>query len=149
MIIRTLKATDRQAWQPLWEGYLMFYQVDLADDVTDITYARFLDEHEPIFCLVAEDAQRQLVGLVHYQFHRSTWSKGHSCYLEDLFVATDARASGVGRQLIASVHDKATEAGCSCVYWQTQAHNTQAQRLYNQVAQLTDYIQYKQPIVSK
>jgi hypothetical protein len=40
MIIRPLKPADRAGWEPLWQGYLRFYETRLAADVTDLTFAR-------------------------------------------------------------------------------------------------------------
>ena len=42
----------------------------------------------------------RLVGIVHYIFHRSCWTVGDYCYLQDLFVHQDNR--GVARALIAA-----------------------------------------------
>ena len=44
------------------------------------------------------------VGLAHILFHRSTWSNGWYCYLEDLFVDPARRQKGTGRALIEAVY---------------------------------------------
>ena len=49
----------------------------------------------------------QLVGIVHYLYHRSCWTVGDYCYLQDLFVAPDMRGGGIGRKLIAAVEQAA------------------------------------------
>ena len=33
--IRLATASDRAQWDPLWQGYLAFYESELADEVTD------------------------------------------------------------------------------------------------------------------
>jgi GNAT superfamily N-acetyltransferase len=48
-----------------------------------------------------------LIGLVHYIFHRSTWTIENYCYLQDLFVDPKHRASGLGRKLIEAVYAEA------------------------------------------
>jgi GNAT superfamily N-acetyltransferase len=140
--IRALSRTDRAQWEPLWQGYLTFYQTSLADDVTDLTFARFFDEAEPMYALVAE-REGEIVGIVHYIFHRSTWTKGPYCYLQDLFTRDDARGGGVGRKLIEAVYEGAKAEGASRVYWLTQESNATARALYDKLAERPGFIQYR------
>src|SRR5437868_4686607 len=93
--IRPVIEADRAEWEPLWQGYLTFYEMSLALDVTDATWRRFLDPSEPLYALVAE-VDGHLVGLAHYLLHRSTWAAERYCYLEDLFVSPAVRGYGVG-----------------------------------------------------
>ena len=85
-------------------------------------------------------------GIVHYLFHRSFWTTADYCYLQDLFVAENARGSGFGRALIESVADKALEAGACRVYWLTREDNHDARVLYDKVASRTGFIQYRMQI---
>ena len=115
MIIRPLAHDDRAQWDPLWQGYLAFYKTSVPADVTDTTFARFFDKSEPMHALVAE-RDGKIVGIVHYIFHRSTWTKGPYCYLQDLFTVEHARGGGVGRKLIEAVYERAKAQGASRVY---------------------------------
>lgn len=87
------------------------------------------------------------IGLVHYIFHRSTWTEGNYRYLQDLFVQTDNRAKGSGKSLIEAVYAEAHKKKCSRVYWLTQETNYQARILYDQVAINTGFIQYRKNLV--
>ncbi|WP_334460440.1 hypothetical protein [Acinetobacter soli] len=84
MTIRFIEANDFEAWLTLWKGYQEFYQSSIDDQVTRSTFSRFLSEQEPVYCLVIEDESQKIIGFVHYIFHRSTWSEGNYCYLQDL-----------------------------------------------------------------
>ena len=53
------------------------------------------------------------VGLAHYIFHRHGWHVADVCYLQDLFVAPEARGDGVGRALIEAVYAEADAAGAA------------------------------------
>ena len=110
--------------------------------MTDITFARFLDSDEPVHAFVAE-SEDTIVGIVHYIFHRSTWSEGPYCYLQDLFTGEAARGKGVGRTLIEAVYVRAREKGASRVYWLTHETNTVAMALYDQVAERSGFVQYR------
>ncbi len=109
LIIRSVASTDFAQWEKLWEGYNSFYgrkgETALPDEITRMTWSRFFDAYEPVHALVAEK-DGQLLGLVHYIFHRSTIMIGPICYLQDLFTAESARGQGVGRALIESVYER-------------------------------------------
>ena len=141
-IIRPIRADERAAWEPLWKGYQTFYRVSLSEEVTATTWARLQDPAEPMFLLGAY-VDGRLAGIVHYLFHRSCWTVGDYCYLQDLFVASEARHLGIGRALIEAVEDEARKRGASRVYWLTQESNTAARALYDQVAERSGFIQYR------
>lgn len=143
MIIRNAKPNDRAAWEPLWVGYLEFYNSELPRAVTDTTWSRFHDPSEPMQCLVAEDDHGSLLGFTNIVFHRGTWSIGDFCYLEDLFVAPTARNRGVARALIEAVYALADERGAERVYWLTHESNTTARKLYDKLARNRGFIQYQ------
>ena len=83
------------------------------------------------------------VGIVHFIEHRSCWTTGNYMYLQDLFVAPEARGAGVGRALIEHVYADAAARGCSRVWWLTHESNTQAMVLYDQVADRSGFVQYR------
>ncbi|MGZ3411358.1 MAG: N-acetyltransferase family protein [Rhizomicrobium sp.] len=142
IVIRPVGADERADWERLWNGYLTFYEATLAPGASDVTWARLHDPNEPMFVLGAYAGDR-LVGIVHYLYHRSCWTAGDYCYLQDLFVASDMRGGGVGRKLIAAVEQAARKAGASRVYWTTHETNATARILYDKVAERSRFIQYR------
>nr|WP_246135049.1 GNAT family N-acetyltransferase [Novosphingobium sediminis] len=110
--------------------------------MTDITWARLHDPAEPMHAMLAWQGDRA-VGLVHWIFHRSTWTDGPYCYLQDLFAEPDVRGVGVGRALIAHVRSEAEAAGASRLYWLTHETNTDAMKLYDKVAERSGFVQYR------
>jgi GNAT superfamily N-acetyltransferase len=140
--IRPFRSGDREAWEPLWQGYLTFYKSTVPPEVTDTTWRRLNDAAEPIHGLAAVLDDR-IVGIVHYIFHRSTWTTGNYCYLQDLFTVEEARGRGAGRALIEAVYERAEAEGASRVYWLTHETNTSAQALYDKLATRSGFIQYR------
>ena len=140
--IRMATPADHQAWLALWRGYQAFYKVDIDEATTAITWQRILDDAEPMWCAVAE-VDGVPVGIVHYLAHRSTWTAGNYCYLQDLFVDPGLRAQGIGRALIRHVYDRAATMGFSRVWWLTHETNTDAMKLYDQVADRSGFVQYR------
>ncbi|CAN7289671.1 GNAT family N-acetyltransferase [Bradyrhizobium sp. LjRoot220] len=145
IIVRPIGDDERAAWNPLWDSYLAFYKTALTQDVSDLAWSRFHDPDETMFALGGY-VDGRLAGFAHYLFHRSTWAPKRYCYLEDLFVAEDARGHGLGRALIEAVYQKAEAAGASRVYWLTQSNNAQARALYDKVADNLGFIQYRKVI---
>jgi GNAT superfamily N-acetyltransferase len=140
--VRPLRAGERADWEPLWKGYQTFYKVVIPDATTAVTWARLHDPAEPMHVLGAY-VDGQLKGIVHYLFHRSSWTIGNYCYLQDLFVAEGVRNLGLGRALISAVEEHARAAGASRVYWLTHETNTDARALYDKLAERPGFIQYR------
>lgn len=140
--IRAINSGDFVRWLPIWKGYQRFYEVDIPESVTLKTWARFLDPVEPMDAALAMVGDRAL-GLVHSIYHRSTWTTGDYCYLQDLFVTGDARGRGVGRALIEHVYADARCRGMSRVHWLTHESNLSAMQLYERVAERSPFVQYR------
>ena len=143
--IRPVGPNERAAWEPLWQGYLTFYKATLTREQNDLTWKRLHDPAEPMHVLGAY-VDGKLEGIVHYLFHRSTWTAGSYCYLQDLFVAEEARGLGLGRALIEAVYGRARDAGASRVYWLTHETNETAQLLYDKVADRPGFVQYRKKL---
>ena len=84
--------------------------------LSNVSLRRFFDSGEPVHALVAtardassQAGSEQLVGLVHYLFHRSTTRLHDVCYLQDLFVAPEHRGQRIAADLIAAVYAAAGE----------------------------------------
>jgi len=144
-IVRALRGADRPDWDRMWAGYNAFYERVIPAETTELTWSRFFDGNEPVHALIAEQDGTP-VGLVHYLFHRSTSMIELTCYLQDLFVAGDARRRGIGRALIEAVYERARVAGSPRVYWQTHETNTTAMRLYDQVAERSGFLVYRHSV---
>lgn len=141
--IQPVTEKDHHAWLALWLGYQHFYQTDISTETTDLTWQRFFEPSEPMFAAIAwQDGVA--VGLVHFIAHRSTWTQGPYLYLQDLFVAARARGQGIGRALITHVYAEAEKLNASRVYWLTHETNQQAIALYEQVAERSGFIQFRQ-----
>lgn len=145
LLIRPVAHSDYDGWRKLWDGYNAFYgradSTALPEPITEATWERFFSPNEPVHALVAQ-YQDRVVGLAHYLFHRSTTRLQDVCYLQDLFTDEQLRGNGIGRRLVHAVYEAARLAGSSRVYWQTQASNLEARRLYDTIAQHKGFIVY-------
>jgi GNAT superfamily N-acetyltransferase len=146
LIIRPVQPSDFPQWKLLWDGYNAFYGREgptaLPEETTRLTWERFFDGYEPMHALVAE-RDGQLLGLVHFIFHRTTIAPTSNCYLQDLFTLESARGQGVGRALIEEVYRRAEAAHCARVYWLTHESNATARALYDKVADNSGFLVYR------
>jgi GNAT superfamily N-acetyltransferase len=145
LAIRDIRSSDERAWRPLWDGYLRFYETELASAATDATWRRLLDPSIAMSGIVAERGDA-LVGFAHCVFHPYTWGEADACYLEDLFVDPEARGSGAGRRLVDTVIERARAAGCGRVYWHTHRDNRTARALYDSFTPADDFVRYVVPL---
>jgi GNAT superfamily N-acetyltransferase len=142
MIIRPIQTNDREAWEPLWHGYLDFYRATLSPEVTERTWAALCDPASAVHGLVAEQDGR-LMGLAHLIMHPTTWAIRPTCYLEDLYVDRQSRGRNIASRLIEAVYAFADESKAASVYWHTQEYNAPARSLYDTLARRTSFVVYQ------
>ncbi|ROS03980.1 acetyltransferase (GNAT) family protein [Raoultella terrigena] len=143
--VEIVAENDYPQWFALWKNYQTFYRVDIAESTSLLTWNRFFNPIEPVYCAMAKE-NGTVVGLVHYLFHRSTWADTDYCYLEDLFVSADVRGKQIGKRLIEHVQRQARKRHCAHLYWHTHETNLRGQRLYDWIASKSGMIEYRMPL---
>lgn len=142
IVIRPLVASDEADWRRLWTEYLAFYNTKVAEEVYASTFARLLGSDPQDFNGLIATVDGRAMGITHYLFHRHAWKIENVCYLQDLYVAPEARGTGLGRRLIEAVYAAADANGTPAVYWLTQDFNATARQLYDRIAKVTPFIRY-------
>jgi len=144
-LIRDAGPEDRAVWGGLWQMYLAFYQTRIDPSVTEATWSRLMDPGTALKMRLAV-VDGHVMGFAIHLRHLSTWVLGEDCYLEDLFVAPQARGRGLGRALIEDLMALARRQGCERVYWMTASDNAAARRLYDQLAPCDDHVRYRRTL---
>jgi len=144
--IRAIEEKDKDQWLNLWAGYLEFYKSTISTEQTELTWKRLINNELKMFGFVAEN-EEGVIGFTHCLFRPSTWTETDYCYLEDLFVDPLIRGKGVGRALIDKVVELAREKKSKRVYWTTQEFNKTARVLYDSITPVSEYVQYRLPII--
>jgi GNAT superfamily N-acetyltransferase len=142
--VRPIAVGDKDRWLELWEGYLTFYETTLSAEQTELTWERLNDNSFNLNGLVAV-LDEKVVGIAHYLFTPSSWTRNHYCYLEDLFVDETVRGAGAGRSLIDAVIVAARAKMSGRVYWTTKESNTRARVLYDSYSPASEFVQYRLP----
>ena len=115
---------------PLIAGYQRFYGNDRPDDARNREFfGRFLDPSDHGSLLGAWQGEKP-VGYAGLFWTFTSISAREVVLLNDLFVADNARGTGVGRALIAATVEIARERGAAKVRWWTELDNRRAQALY-------------------
>jgi GNAT superfamily N-acetyltransferase len=135
-----LTAADRAAWEELFRGYLAFYDRTEPPSVYEHAWQRFQTDTQ-IHALGAR-LDDELVAIAHFLFHANT-SGLDVCLLQDLFTAPQARGSGAATALVTAVSEQAKRHSCRRLYWNTQASNITARRLYDQLAEHRGFVRYE------
>lgn len=148
--IRPIKEKDKPEWLHLWTGkggYIEFYNSldKITPEISDTTFARFLDANEPVYSVVAVDDSGKIIGFANYLTHRNTWTVEDALYLNDLFVSSESRLHGVGRKLIEYIYGEADRLKCKKCYWSTQFENHRAQLLYTKAGVKSGFLLYRRP----
>jgi GNAT superfamily N-acetyltransferase len=143
VLIRDAEPFDESGWRTLWRDYVRFYDAEVPERITAYTWARILEPASPLDCLVAiEPGSERVVGFAVTVLHEGTWTDRPVCYLEDFYVVPDMRGKGVGRRLIETLACRGRARGWHKVYWQTHHDNADARALYDQLADLTQFVRY-------
>jgi GNAT superfamily N-acetyltransferase len=145
LTIRRLRAEDCAAWGALWRGYRDFYRAAQSDEVDAALWAALLADDGDIRGFVADRGEGP-IGLVHYVFHKTTWSLKPICYLQDLFVAREDRGGGAAKALMLACFDDAKARDSFRVYWQTQEYNAPARSLYDTLTPRSSFIVYRKDL---
>ena len=144
MKILRLDQISYETWLPLWQGYQQFYQVQLSEALSQLTWQRLTSAEPTHMYGFALQLDEHIVGIVHVNEHSSTWTEKPYAYLQDLYVVPEKRSQGCARALIEHVYAHCL-LHCDRVYWLTQESNTRARILYDRIARATGFIQYRSP----
>ncbi len=141
LVVRPAFAGDEAAWRTLWRGYCDFYKAEVSETVTAHTWARILDPASAVNCIVAVH-DGALTGFANYVVHDATWEMQPLCYLEDLFVAPQARGTGAGKAMVQWLRDGMATRGWARLYWVTHRDNATARQLYDQFVGADEFVRY-------
>ncbi len=144
--IRPVTAADRAEWDRLYAGYADFYAVTQTAAMRDRVWS-WLTDREPtpgygVEGLVASAPGGQLAGLAHYRPFARPLAAATGGFLDDLFVDPAFRGQNIGQHLIEAVAEVGRQRGWTIIRWITARDNRRAQRIYDRIAERTDWVTY-------
>jgi GNAT superfamily N-acetyltransferase len=119
---------------PLARAYCDFYGVAPSDeDLLALSRALIADTEREGLQLLARDADGRAVGFATVFWAWSTLSAGRIGIMNDLFVAPEARGSGLADALIEACRERCSVHGAGALTWSTAKDNHRAQAVYDRV----------------
>jgi GNAT superfamily N-acetyltransferase len=146
--ITVVGEADLDTLLPLMRGYCDFYRVSPSDeDLLALSRALIADPEREGIQLLARDAQSEGLGFATVYWTWQTLSASRLGVMNDLFVAEEARGSGLADRLIAACRERCAEHGATTLSWQTAKDNHRAQTVYDRVgASRSEWFDYELPV---
>lgn len=141
VVVRPIEPADHDAWAPLFAAYREFYELEDEPEVVERVWGWIQDADHEVNAQVAV-VDGDVVGFAHHRLYARPSEGARGLFLDDLFTAPGLRGRGVGRALINRLADIARENGAAKVRWVTAADNAVAQRLYDDLAERTEWLTY-------
>jgi GNAT superfamily N-acetyltransferase len=131
--IERVAESDLGELLPLMRGYCDFYEASPSDDeLLALSRAVIADpEHEGVQLLARADGRA--VGFATIFWSWATTTAERIAVMNDLFVAPEARGTGVAEALIEACRAECGARGAGKLTWQTAPDNAAAIKLYDRV----------------
>jgi len=131
--IERVGEADLSELLPLMRSYCDFYEVAPSDDeLLALSRALIADPQREGVQLLARDQGRG-VGFATIYWSWATTSAERIGVMNDLFVATEARGSGLAESLIQACRAECAARGAGKLTWQTAPDNAAAIKVYDRV----------------
>jgi ribosomal protein S18 acetylase RimI-like enzyme len=115
-------------------AYCDFYEVEPSDEeLLELARALIADPEREGVQLIARAAEDKAVGFATLYWTWDTLGASRRGVMHDLFVAPEARGSGLADELIVACLAECRGHGASTLVWQTASDNRRAQRVYERV----------------
>ena len=129
---------------PLMRGYCDFYEVSPSDGALRALALTLIERPDTSGVqLIARRDGGEPVGFATIFWSYSTLSASAIGVMNDLYVAPDARGSGLGAELIRACEADCSSRGVEILEWETAPSNARAQSVYDRFdAVRSDWVAY-------
>jgi GNAT superfamily N-acetyltransferase len=134
---------------PLLRAYCDFYKVAPGDAaLLELSRALLADPRREGLQLLARDEGGNAVGFATLYWTWQTLSAARVGIMNDLYVAPEARGTGVAGALVDACLERCREHGATELIWQTARDNARAQALYDRIGGTRDdrWLDYSLPV---
>jgi GNAT superfamily N-acetyltransferase len=135
---------DQARWRALFDGYADFYGIAMDDATADRVWAWLLDPVHVVEGLVVRDEGGDIVGFAHVRACPRPLGGCDIGFLDDMYVAPEARGSGAADALFEGLRALAAERGWPALRWITQHVNERGRAFYDRYTSgPSDFIVYQ------
>jgi GNAT superfamily N-acetyltransferase len=143
--VRPATEADIPALLPLFRGYADFYRASPSDEGLEGMMRTLIADPEnegPLF--TGLDDEGRIAGFAAMSWKWSSLRGARVGYLEDLFVAPEARGGGLADALIQACAQASRERGAPALLWLTAPTNSRARAVYERSgARGDEFIEYE------
>jgi len=143
IVVSELSKNDRQEWEVLYFGYAEFYKMPMNQEILDAVWSWIFDAQKKFYALIAKSGDGKTHGLMHYREMASPLRGTPVGFLDDLYVHPKSRGQGVVDALFQALNESARSKGWPFVRWITADNNYRARRVYDKIAEKTQWITYQ------
>ncbi len=140
--VRRVDDDEFFTWLDLYAGYGEFYETPLTDEKAVLVWSWLTDPSHELEAYFALNEAGEPIGLAHVRVFSRPLAGSRGLFLDDLFVAPDARGEGAATAILETLRTRALDEGLSVVRWITAADNEAAKRVYDRLAQKTEWVTY-------
>lgn len=147
MTIERVTETDLTELLPLMRAYCDFYEAAPSDgELLALSRALLADPEQEGIQLLARNEGRA-IGFATIFWSWATTSAERIGVMNDLFVAPEARGTGVAAALIEACRSECAARGAGKLTWQTASDNAAAMKVYERVgATREQWVDYWLPV---
>jgi GNAT superfamily N-acetyltransferase len=132
--VATVTAEDLQELLPLMRSYCDFYDTAPSDEqLLDLSRALLTDAELEGVQVIARDERMVAAGFATVFWSWDTTEGARIGVMNDLFVAPEARGSGVADRLVEACVERCKRRGAVRLEWQTAPDNARAQAVYDRL----------------
>ena len=132
--VETVTAADLEELLPLMRAYCDFYATSPGDGaLLALSRALLADPDREGVQLIAREERGSAVGFATVFWSWDTTEASRIGIMNDLYLAPQARGSGLAERLIGACLQRCAERGASRLEWETAPENLRAQALYDRV----------------
>src|SRR3954454_17615418 len=143
-VISIVTEADLTELLPLMRAYCDFYGADTGDDaLLALSHALIEDPERDGVQLIARNEGGDAIGFATVFWTWSTLRAARIGVMNDLFVAAEARGTGLAEKLIDACLAQCRRRGACSLGWQTARDNERAQAVYERVgARREEWVDY-------
>lgn len=132
--IELVRVEDLDDLLALMRAYCDFYEATPSDEaLLALSRALIADPERDGVQMIARDRRSIAVGFATIFWSWSTADASRIGVMNDLYVAPEARGTGLAERLIAACVERCAKRGIPALEWQTAPENLRAQAVYDRV----------------
>ncbi|WP_138379129.1 GNAT family N-acetyltransferase [Luteithermobacter gelatinilyticus] len=132
-------------WAELYKGYAESYGVPLTEEQLYVVWD-WLGGHETELRGIAAIREGEPVGIVHYRRFLRPLAGEVGIFLDDIYVAPEARRHGIGLVMLKAVEKIAEVQNCTVIRWITAEDRADAHAFYEQFGKRTRWVTYEHKV---